>query len=519
MGKAKKTSEKFKNVEKTSKEDKAKPTKTFGETLALMLRKKWLSNKTQTILIVGILVAIFLSINLYIQDKDLPEIDVTENKIYTLSDASKEVVKNIKKDVKMYIYGFEESHSIVSFIKQYAKINDHISYEILTEENNLEKVKEFDLTSGYQIVVLETSETKKIIDASYEFYSYDYETNQEVDLTEQCLTNSLITITSDKKPKLYFTTGHNEYNLTSDLGVLTTYLKNEAYTVEQLDLLTSGVVPEDCNLLLIMAPVKDFMEAEVNAILDYINKGGDILISTDVGNLNEQYPNLTRIYDAYGVNMENKGYIYETDTSKTAASYPNIFVPEISTSSSITSDIASTNGKIWLVYSGRLTFKSDEELSGMNITKEDLLTSSEDAIFIKDLSKDPTESASDSERGKFVIASSLTKTISPATDGAEAIQSKAIIMANTSFITDYKVQQLSSTYPVSYLGNNKDFMLNSISNLTSRDDTLKIRKDMSTSTYQPTEEEHGVVLGIIFAVPLGIILAGIVVWNCRRKKR
>ena len=504
---------------KENKAKKEKPSKSFSETIALMLRKKWLTNTTQTLLIVLILLAAFVAINVLAQKLDLPEIDVTANKIYTLSDSSKSVIAKINKDVHIYIYGFDEDNTLVDFVKQYAKTNDHITYEILTEESNLAKVQEFELASGYQIVVLETDTSKKIIDASYEFYSYDYETGQEVDLTEQSLTNSLLAITSDNKPKVYFTTGHEEYALGTDLGVLSTYLVNESYEPNEVNLVTTGAVPEDCNLLVIMAPVKDFVESEVDAVLAYINKGGNIIITTDVGNLNESYTNLNRIYDAYGVTMENKGYVYETDTQKTAANSPNVFIPGMSPSSNITADIYSGRGQIWLIYAGRLTFKSDEELASLNITRDDLLTSSEEALFVTDLTSAAENLADVSEKGKSVIASLVTKTINSEEEGAEPLQSQAVIMANASFITDYSVEQLSSSYPMSYLGNNKDFMLNSVAELTAKEDTLKIRKDMSNSTYEPTQEQHTIVLIIIFAVPITIILIGVLVWNHRRRKK
>lgn len=150
---------------------KEKPSKSFIETVTLMLRKKWLTNTAQTVLLILILIAAFIAINVFAQKLDLPEIDVTANKIYTLSDDSKNAVEKINKDVKIYIYGFEEGNTLIDFVKQYTKANNHISYEILTEESNLAKVQEFDLTSGYQIVVLETADSSKIIDASYEFYS------------------------------------------------------------------------------------------------------------------------------------------------------------------------------------------------------------------------------------------------------------------------------------------------------------------------------------------------------------
>ena len=498
-----------------------KPTKSFKETIALMIRKKWLSNSAQTLLLVAVLVAIFISINMYVQSLDLQTIDVTKNKIYTLSDSSKNVIKNINKDVKIYLYGVKEDSSLVNFVKQYTKTNEHIKYEILTEESNLAKVQEYDLTSGYEIVVLECEGASKLIDASYEFYSYDYTTGQEVDQTEQTLTNSILAISANNKAKVYFTTGHEEYSLEKELGVLSTYLKNEAYETASVNLLTEGKVPEDCNLLVIMAPVKDFTEQETESILAYINNGGNIFLASDVGNTAETYPNLQRVYDQYGTTLNHSGYIYETDPNSALANYPNIFMPQVSPSNEITSEIYSDGGNttLWLAFSGRLTFASDEELSNLNVTKEDLLTSSENSLFVTDITKPTSEAANGAEQGSSVVSSIMTKTIKPAEGENPALESKAVIMANASFITDYKVEQLSQTYPISYLANNKDFMLNSVASLTQRENTLKIRKDMSTSTYTATEKQHKVVVTIIFAIPLLIIFTGIVVWNLRRRKR
>lgn len=512
-------------MEKEEKKETLKEKKSFKETVILMFRKKWLTSTTQTALLVAILVAAFIGINLYVRNYvELPEIDVTENKIYTLSDASKEAVANIDENVKMYIYGFEEDSSLISFVKQYTKVNNKLSYEILTEQSNLAKVQEYELSEGYQIIVLETDISSKIIDTAHDFYSYDYTTGQEVDLTEQTLTNSLLSITTENKPKIYFTTGHDEYSIDEDLGVLSTYLKNESYTVSNINLLTSGKVPDDCNLLILMAPYKDLVESEVNAILDYINKGGDLLITSDVGNMTEGYANLQKIYNQFGVSLNHSGYVYETASNKMLSNYPSIFMPEVSASNDITADIY-TDGAVWLAYSGRLNFVSAEQLTALNVSREDILTSSENALFITDISQNSTTAAETAEQGKSVIASLLTKTITPAVEAAEgveaqdAIESKLMIMANANFITDYVIEQLSPTYPISYLANNKDFMLNTISNLTYREDTLKIRKDMSTSTYTPTAEQHAIVLIIIFAVPIIIIVSGIVVWNLRRRKR
>lgn len=499
-------------------EKENKPKKSFKETVTLMIRKKWLSNTTQTVLLIAVLVAVFIAINLYVQSLEIDTIDVTKNKIYSLSDSSKDVIANIDKDVTINLYGIEDGSTLASFAKKYAKLNDHIKVEFLTEESNLEKVQKYDLSSGYQIIVLECGDASKLIDASYELYSYDSVTGQEVDLTEQTLTNSILAITTDDKPVIYFTTGHDEYSLSNELGLLSTYLKNETYVASSVNLLTEGKVPDDCDLLVIMAPIKDFMEQEVEAVLNYINNGGNVILSSDVGNISETYPNLNRIYDVYGVTLTHTGYVYETDANRALSNYPNIFMPEVSATSDITEDIYSSGSSLWLVFAGRLDFKSDEELANLGVEREDLLNSSENSMFITDISKSAAEAANSAINEPSIISSHVTKTIKAAEGEEPAVQSEAVIIANASFITDYKVQELSSSYPISYLASNKDFMLNSIASLTKKENTLKIRKDMSSATYAPTEKEHRVVMSIIFLVPLLIIVAGIVVWQLRRKR-
>ena len=54
---------------------------TLKEKISLKFRKNWITSKAVTILLVLILFAAYVCINLWAQSVELPEIDVTENKI------------------------------------------------------------------------------------------------------------------------------------------------------------------------------------------------------------------------------------------------------------------------------------------------------------------------------------------------------------------------------------------------------------------------------------------------------
>ena len=77
-----KKEKKIKNKEENTNNTKNKVK--FSEKISLALKRKWLVNGTKTFLIVAILVVAYIALNLTIEQLDLPEIDVTENKIYTL---------------------------------------------------------------------------------------------------------------------------------------------------------------------------------------------------------------------------------------------------------------------------------------------------------------------------------------------------------------------------------------------------------------------------------------------------
>ncbi len=490
----------------------------LGEKISLALKRKWLVNRVKMLLIVAILIVAYIAINLTVKQLDLPEIDVTKNKIYTLTDSSKEAIQKINQDVKIYAYGFEEDSSLIKFLKQYHNANEKITYEILTEETNLQMIKENDLQDGYYVLILESGDSKKVIDASNDFQTFDYTTYQTIDTTEQTITNSILALSEENKPNVYFVTGHGEYSA-DETKVLTSYLTNEAFVVNTLNIATQNSIPEDCDILAILSPDSDLLDIEVGIIKDYINKGGKIYFSTDVMSQDISIPNFQSILDEYGVTIKN-GYILEYGEERGLSNSPNIFMPVISSTNSITEDIYS-DSFMWLAYSAKLNYKSDEELKNMNVTKETLLSTTKEAIFVSDLTADMQKAAETAETGVADIASLMTKTITKTNEAGEEekIESKLIISATTSFAADYFVSELSQNYPLSYLGSNKDFVINSFSYLGEKENTISIRKDMANSTYLPTEQQNAIVMTIIFVVPIIIILIGIVVTSYRRKKK
>jgi ABC-2 type transport system permease protein len=504
-----------------SQEDK----RTFGEKFSLLMRKKWLTNSVSTIIIVIILVCLYLLINIGIEKLDLDEIDVTKNQIYTVSNESKEALKNLNETVTVYVFGFDNSttdfslnqENLVRLLKQYANASEYVKYEVLNSEDNLAKIQEYELQTGYDYLIFESATSHKIVSDS-DLVSYDYTSNQKVYLVEETITNGIFGVTDDNRPKAYFVTGHGEVP-TEGLQTVLAYMENENVDSAAIDLKTTSVIPEDCKVLIMLAPAEDYFESEVAQIKQYINNGGNIMV-TSITSLEamKDLTNFQTILDIYGVTIENNGYVFENDPTKAMANAPFVITPSLASYSKITENI-SKSGYVYIPYAGRITTQDDEWLENNQLDKVNLAWSSNSSVFITDLTKNVYEVAGESETGSNDVAVMMVKTLKDGAYDDESTRSSAIFIADSIFAADYVVEGVSSYYPMSYIKNNKDLFLNSVEYLAGKTTIVSIRKDMSTSTYAPTQTQNLIVFAVIFSVPVVIIITGVVVGIVRKRKK
>ena len=92
-----------------------------------IIKRKWLINGIMTFLLIAIIIVAFIAINIIMQKLELTPIDFTQEKLYTLTEESKEKVKNIDKNVNIYYIGYTDDDAAVDLAKQYKKANEKIS--------------------------------------------------------------------------------------------------------------------------------------------------------------------------------------------------------------------------------------------------------------------------------------------------------------------------------------------------------------------------------------------------------
>ena len=468
-----------------------------------IIKKKWLIDTTKTFILVAILVVAFIGINLGVQELNLTGIDVTKEKLYSLTDESKQKIKDIDQDVTIYFFGVEENTSTVDLAKQYSKVNAKIKTEVIDVNDRPDLAEKYGVEDGDTGIVVQASERNKILSVQ-DLSTYDYSTGETLDVTEQKLTNALIDTTISKKPKIYFLTGHQEP--LSKLQTLQVYLTNEVNELDVLNLLTTEF-PTDCDCLVISNPTSDFTEYEANSIIDYINNGGKILWLND--SPTSDYPNIQKVLDVFGVSLD-KGIVRETNSTKMVRNESSYIVPDISYHS-ITEHII-TDGEVLLFASTKINFADDNKLDELGATVTPLLKSSSTSFFRTDATITSSSSSDSEESGPFTLGAEVTKTL----DNNK--ESKLIIYSNNKFATD-SVTIGQQSYSAIGLSSNMDLLLNSVAYLTDRGDSITIRKNIGSITYTPTEQEDTVIRIIIFAIPVLIILVGLIVWQIRRRKK
>lgn len=480
------------------------------------IKKKWLVDGTKTCLLVAIIIVLFIGINSLMQKLELTPLDFSQDKRFSLTEETKNKVKNVNNDVSIYCIGYDENSNIMDVAKQYKKQNERIIAEAIDATNRPDLAEKYGIQSDTHGIIVESGEKSKIL-TEEDLVTYDTSTYETIDITEQKLTSAIMSVTSEKIPKIYFLEGYSEFALGENMNYLNMYLQNEVNEVDNLNILSTGKIPDDCDTLVITTPNKDFDDIATNAITEYINSGKNILWLNAAQTAKKDLNNVNTILSMYGVNPFEVGILRETDPSRMIVQLPDLIIPEIEYST-VTKDLYNSSG-VFFANATKLNIDEDK-LAEKNVTKTDLALTSDGAYFRTNFSLGQEGITNGEEKKEYLVGAELDKTIKEKNEdnGEKEVVSKLIIFGENYFITDYPLIQNSQYAAIQLSQKNKDLVLNSLAYLVDRPEDITARKSTGTVTYTATQKQDTIIRIIIFAVPLLIILVGIIVW-IKRKRR
>lgn len=469
-----------------------------------IIKKKWLRDTFLTILLVGIIFAMYVLLNYAGEKIEVKNIDLTSNKIYSISEQTKTKLASLDKDVQIELINLSDALYIQDFVKQYGQLNSHIYISIIDDLNSRPDIMEkYNLTSEEKIIGI-SSDYGKIAASLDDLYTYDYETNKSVDKTEEKITNAIVQVTANERPKIYFLTGHNAYD-DSFFQLVKEDIKAEANEIENIDLLKVEKIPDDCKCLVITALKTDLTEMEKEKIIQYANNGGNILLLAEPEIEDVEKPNYNAILDLYGFSI-SKGLLFEQDSNKMIYGYPEFIITDIQ---DVINQNVKMNMEMCTMYTGKINFI--EELSNKGIEYKAIAQTGESTFLRKDFNiNSELMTENDEKSPNSIIGALVTRKID------EEKNSKMIVYSNCVFATNQPVANIGYA---NRLLNNEDVIINSVAYLTNRTDTITARKSNDSVTYTVTATQHNIIVAVIFGLPIIIIIIGIIVWQIRRRKK
>ena len=94
-----------------------------------IIKKKWLRDTFLTILLIAIIFAVYFLINWGVEKLNVSDIDLTKNKIYSLSESSNTKLKDVDKEVTIQLINMSNYNYLIDFANKYTQINKNIKIE------------------------------------------------------------------------------------------------------------------------------------------------------------------------------------------------------------------------------------------------------------------------------------------------------------------------------------------------------------------------------------------------------
>jgi len=441
-------------------------------------------------------------------------VDMTPQKFYEISDETIDYVKTVKDDITITVLVSEkdvESDGILKqtneMIKKIKNANSHIKVDyvdIIADPRLATKYSADQIAAGGILVENKTNEKRYKYIANSDLYSstmnqQTYQTEITSINSERVLASALLSVTSEKTPKVEVVTGHGEV----EASTIETLLTQNNYSFSEINLMEKDIAA-DTDFLLVYAPQNDFAEAELKKIDTFLlngeKLGKNLLISLAV-----EVATPTRLNEflkEWGIEITNS-YCQETDQG-------NMVQTQISqyplSKANVTAETASKNFKanVNTLYMFSRELKLLWEGRGDKKTEAFVQTGSQSiALPIDDLEYEITGTEETAAR-TIVASSTQTKYDSE----NNQLQSTVTITGGTDIFEI--IPHLSS--------NNSSLLLNLFNSRVGIESPFEIIDKSLEAPSMDFDESTANILGTVLMaiIPLGLIVWGIVVW-LRRK--
>lgn len=448
-----------------------------------------------TSIVIAIVIVFNMIVNLIPENKR--QFDISSTNIYEISSKSKKIINKVDHDVTFYVLAEKSSTDkrIKTFINKYASLSDKIHIKWIdpvlhpsaltkygAEENNIviscKKTNRTTTVSFDDILVSSASYYSTSSSAS----SFDGDGQ---------LTSALNYVTSDKEYKAYYTSGHGESSLSSEV---TSLLTKSRISTSDLLLMTATSIPDDCDLLIIDGATSDFTKDEVKLLSSYLKRGGKVV--TLLAQTNKSMKNLYGLLKDYGLTVQS-GYIADTERSYQGNYY--YLIPNLSVSGDMASGISSNS--VMMINSKGMTQSTPVRDS---ISTDSFMTTSSNGYAVTE--KKQTQ-------GTYVLGATSTESVKVKNSKGKKVtkESRLTVYGSNMLIDEQITSSFSSLENLTLFTNSVTASLDNADNVSISPKNLEV-------SYNTIAHPGPFSILVVFVIPVGLIIGGFIVWFRRRRR-
>ncbi len=425
------------------------------------------------------------------------DFDFTRSQQNSLHPSTQKLLRKLDKPLQLIAYVPDDAtiHSALKKrIKKYQKYKANTSLEIINPDLNPDRAKLDGVQYSGQLLI-------KLGDKSELVNSVD----------EQTVVNVLQRLSREKPRLAVFIEGHNERKPLEEnsngMSKLVQMLEAQGFNVQPHNLIRSQTIPSDATFVVIAAPQKDYLEAEVKIISEYLKQGGNLLWMQEPGSMF----GLDNIEQQLGL-VINEGTILDANQAlqdMLGIKHPAAIAIIDYGNSALTKDLTAHT-----IFPFSTAISQDEE-SEKESTEENkkweyqslLTTLPTSWLESGEIQGDVKFDDEADKPGPLDIAMSLSR---PNVSNEKAPDQRVIVMGDSNFMLNNFIGQGSnlalSVNIFNWLGADDELL--SIDPVTALDSKLEL----------PSWALYGSALLFLLVLPLGLILIGSIRWMRRRKR-
>ncbi len=514
-----------------------------------------------TIIFSVVLIGVIIAVNIFsttLAQKSDTTIDVTTDDVNTLTFENKEFISSIENPVEIVVcatragytgsemtsyvyeaYYVQENatpdnyfNQTVTLLESYPKFNDKISVRYVDPQSpsfrELESEYEVDITYGDILVrctrpddsgKMTTFESVITFEDIYELYDlssgtsgsmYGYSTYViTASNIETEVSSAMFTVAASSKKKIALLTNHSTEN--AELA-FTTALNDYNFETVSLDSIVSTETLEGIDVVLLVAPVSDLSESELDALDEFLDNDGKRGKSFMVfgSNASPATPNLNEFLEEWGIKVED-GMAYDTNPGYRLSDGHTMLL--FNKENKLTESVNDSELSYYCADNVALSvaFEGEEAAKGTR-TANVLMSTSVYAVKAPKNVNGYTPSSNDVVGEMPIIISTSDTTQN---ENFDDVSSYVTYFAGVDFINE-SWEQFGDN-------GNMEYAI-AVANITNGREAASMYflpkiTGIHTMSTPLTERTTGIISFVgIFALPLIIVIGGVVVWFRRRRR-